>query len=260
MSYARLSKKTKCSERDEENHVSSVGLSEGLKGDIAEAIRAHSPIPEINIQLDLAEAYRVQHEITALRSPEGTDGIKAGVTAKAAQGYFGLEHALIASLYASSQHDAAASLPYVPGRKLECELAVIVDEHGTPKAIAPAIEIVLVQFARAEDMSASNLVVTNLGADKFIVGDFLNWAPSYEDASAHLSLNGETVNTAAMTDAIGGPEKSVPWMWNEALSRGFETSGDTLLLTGACGTVVPGERGFYKADFGALGNIEFEID
>ncbi|HAF68423.1 MAG TPA: hypothetical protein DCL16_04795, partial [Acidimicrobiaceae bacterium] len=109
---------------DEENHVSSVGLSEGVKNDIAEAIRVHSPIPEINIQLDLAEAYRVQHEITALRSPEGTDGIKAGVTAKAAQEYFGLEHALIASLYASSQHDAAASLPYVPGRKLECELAV----------------------------------------------------------------------------------------------------------------------------------------
>ncbi len=63
-----------------------------------------------------------------------------------------------------------------------------------------------------------------------------------------------------MSDAIGGPEKSVPWIWNEASSRGFETRGDTLLLTGACGAVVPGERGHYKADFGALGTIEFEID
>lgn len=258
-SYASSSKKTKCLVYDEENHLSGVGLSEELQGEIAEAIRTHSPIPEISATFDLGEAYRIQHEITSLRSPEGTDGIKAGVTAKAAQGYFGIDHALIASLYASSQHDAALNLPYLPGRKLECELAVIVDEHGTPKAIAPAIEIVLVQFARAEDMSASNLVVTNLGADKFIVGDFLDWAPSYEDASALLTLNGETVNTAVMSDAIGGPEKSVPWIWNEALSRGFETRGDTLLLTGACGTVVPGERGHYIADFGALGNIEFEI-
>jgi 2-keto-4-pentenoate hydratase len=237
-----------------------MAIPDTLKLAIANAIRNHAPIPEIDLVLDLDEAYSVQHEITSLCSSEGSGGIKAGVTAKAAQGFFGLDHALIASVYADSLHNHESSLSYVSGRKLECELAVIVDAHGTPKGIAPAIEIVLVQFSRSEDMSASNLVVTNLGADKYIVGEFLDWAPSYKNATAKLFLNGESVNTASMSDAIGGPESSVPWIWQEAKARRFETSGDTLILTGACGMVVSGERGHYYADFGSLGHLEFEID
>ena len=227
---------------------------------IAEAIATHKPIPEIDLSLELDDAYAMQHEITIRRSPEGTAGIKAGVTSHAAQNYFGLTHSLIGHLYVDSFHDHESSLPYIRGRKLECELAVIVDERGSPKAIAPAIEVVLVQFQRSSDISANNLVLTNLGADKYIIGDFLDWSPPYDDASAHLSFNGIPVNAANMSDAIGGPERSVPWIWQEANSRGYEFKGDTLFLTGACGTVIPADRGHYRADFGVLGRIEFEVD
>ena len=142
---------------------------------------------------------------------------------------------------------------------LECELAVVVDSFGNPDALAPAIEVVYVRFNRPEDMNAANLVLCNLGADAYIVGDFLPWAPPYDNVSVTLKRGAEVLNQASMTDALGGPEIAVPWIWQESIRRGFTPVADSLILTGACGNVVPAEAGHYEADFGALGTLRFEI-
>ena len=42
--------------------------------------------------------------------------------------------------------------------------------------------------------------------------------------------------------------------------EGLDAGEGTLLLTGACGQVVPGGGGFYRADYGPLGDIVFEIE
>jgi 2-keto-4-pentenoate hydratase len=62
-----------------------------------------------------------------------------------------------------------------------------------------------------------------------------------------------------MSDSLGGPETAVSWIVQEAEARGFSLGKETLLLTGACGKVVPAEVGEYNADFGPLGSIGFEI-
>ena len=233
--------------------------TEGLISSIARAIESRTQLPPIDVELTLSDAYGLQHQLTKQLSPEGRGGIKAGVTAPGAQKHFGVDHGLIGSLYGGSQLEDGCRLPFVRGRMLECELAVVTDRDGTPKAIAPAIEIVLVQFARPEDMTAANLVLSNLGADGYIVGEFQAWAPPYSEVSVELRRDDEVINQAAMSESLGGPEASVPWICQEAWSRGFAISADTLLLTGACGKVLPAEVGHYSADFGPLGQITFEI-
>ena len=233
--------------------------SEALLSTLAEAISSRTPLPAIEQSLTLDEAYRLQHQLTAKLCPDGAAGIKAGVTTAGAQKYFGVDQALIASLYPHTVLDDNCRVPFVSGRLLECEFAVTVDADGTPLSIAPAIELALAQFSRPDDMTAENLVLSNVGADGFILGAAQDWAPPYDEASVRLTREDELLNEVSMTDALGGPEHAVPWILEEANRRGFSLGADTLLLTGACGKVVPAEVGRYTADFGPFGQISFEI-
>ena len=226
---------------------------------LASAIATYAPLPEFNLQLSLEEAYALQHRVAALRSPEVTGGIKIGVTTQAAQTHFGLDHALLGTLYADGRLDSGAELEYLKGRSLESEFAVIIDAEGKPKAIAPAIEVVYVNFARPDDMTAPNLTASNLGADLFLVGEFMPWDSPHTDASVTLSCNAEVVNQASMNDALGGPTAAISWLTEEIDRRGFRLSGDTLIMMGACGSVIPARRGSYQADYGPMGSVAFSI-
>ena len=99
-----------------------------LVSGMACAIRAHEPLPEVNEQLELGEAYHLQHKVTALRTGDIPGGIKLGVTNPAAQSFFGLDHALLGSLYGDSRLESGATIPFLEGRGLETEFAVLVDE------------------------------------------------------------------------------------------------------------------------------------
>lgn len=237
-----------------------MSYSEQLIHGVAEAIRSHDALPAIDESCDLDDAYKSQHQTTMLRSPEGSGGIKLGVTTKAAQDFLKLDHALLGSLYADSRLESGCTIPFLEGRSLETEFAVIIDGSGHPKLIAPAIEIVCVKFSRPADMSASSLVLSNLGADLFLVGEFLPWESPHREASAILRHGDTVVNEASMNDALGGPAEALPWVYGEASARGYAIADETLIMMGACGSVVPAERGIYSADFGLMGKVSFTIE
>lgn len=227
--------------------------------ELAAAIATHKPLPEFPTGISLEEAYAIQHRVTEARAPGQSGAIKAGVTSPIAQKFLQLDHALLGSLYSDCRLSVGDKFSKIAGRAIECEVAVWVDDQGHPTSIAPAIEVVLVNFSNRADMNASNLVACNLGADLFIVGDPVPWKPDFNETTVSLSRDDETLNKAAMKDAIGGPETATQWMWQEAQKRGFTLGEETLFLTGACGTVVPAEVGNHTADFGLLGTIEFQI-
>ena len=182
-----------------------------------------------------------------------------GVTNPQAQAFFSIDHALLGSLYADARRAAGDTIPYIKGRSLETEFAVLVDGDGKPSAIAPAIEVVFVSFERQGDMSAPNLVFSNLGADLFLVGDFLPWDSRHQGVRATLSRDGEVVNEASMDDALGGPTQALPWIWGEMERRRYPIAGETLIMMGACGAVVPAEPGSYTADYGPMGSLVFTV-
>jgi 2-keto-4-pentenoate hydratase len=226
---------------------------------LSTAIRAHDPLPKFNRQLTLDDAYALQHSVTKCRAGNRVGGIKAGVTAAPMQDLLGLNHALIASLYADGEVEAGDTIKYLNGRKVECEFAAIVDDIGLPKAIAPAIEVVYVNFQRSSDLCAESLVASNLGADLYMLGDFAPWDDDFAELTVTLTCDGTVVNEAPMTDAFGGPRAGVRWMWREARKREFRLGHRTLMLLGACGKPVDAAPGKYRADFGVLGAVEFIV-
>ena len=227
---------------------------------LANAISSHSPLPAFEEKLSLNDAYEMQHELTKVLCQNGSGGIKAGVTATPIQQYFGLNHALIASLYPNSRYGADAKVPFIEGQGIELEVATLIDGEGRPKAIAPAIELVFVKFSNQEDMTASNLVASNLGADAYIIGDFVPWDDGFEDLKATLLCDGDKVSEANMNDAIGGAKPATEWMYREAIARGFACPEDTLFMTGACGPLVPSKPGAYELSIPELRALAFEIE
>lgn len=234
-------------------------MSDTFAENVALAIRNGAVLPHFEKELSLEAAYKLQHKVTSFRSPESIGGIKAGVTASAAQAFFGLEQALIASLYSDSFVDSGSTLPYVEGRLIESELALKIDSNGEPVAIAPAFEIVAVRFAESEQLTAPNLVACNLGADLYVVGDFVPWDDQYNDLSMSLSRGDETLNETSLSEALNGPKEGAKWIFHEAKARDFELRDDLIFMMGACGAVVPAEKGHYVGDYGNLGTVTLTI-
>jgi len=238
----------------------------GMKSDIADrlaqAIAQHAPLPVFPKALTLQEGYTLQQAVTQARTGGRIAGVKAGLTDPSIQALFGLDHALIGYLYADGALAPDCRLPHIPGRMLEVEAAVFVDEKGHPTAIAPAIEIVHLAFEVPTDMTPANLVACNLGADAFILGEPQPWTPELDTLAVTLSHDGKTVNQTDLSKALNGPAQAAAWMHGEICTRGltaFPTDEEALYLTGACGTVVAAEPGVYEADYGVLGQLRFEI-
>ncbi len=231
-----------------------------LERSIATAVAEGKPLPRLPENLSLDEAYQRQHLVTEFRSPGGIAGIKAGVTAKNVQAFLEIDEALIASLYEGTKLNSGVSLPFVEGRLIETEVALRIDASGHLLSIAPALEIVAVRFQDPSEMNAANLVMCNLGADLFVVGEFKPWDPAFDDLAVTLVKDGGLMNETNVNDALGGPGAGAKWVLNEANKRGFTVGDDTVFMMGACGKAMAVEPGHYFGDYGVLGNIELTVE
>jgi len=120
--------------------------------------------------------------------------------------------------------------------------------------------LVSLNFARETDMNATNLLAANLGAEFIVLGEFQPWRDEFDDLAISLLHNGNLVNSGAVNDALGGPSLSAELICSEARARGYDMTPNLILMTGACGQVVPAEKGKYEACFGALGSVHLEIE
>ena len=226
---------------------------------IASAILAGEQLPTFDATMTLDEAYGVQHDVLGLCAPEGLAGIKAGMTTSGSQSYFGIDKFLLGGICPETVQASGWELPFRAGRLIECEVAIRVDGDGRPIACAPALELVSLDFARETDMNAINLLAANLGAEFIVLGEFQPWKREFDRLPISLSHNDALVNSGDAQDALGGPFLSAGLISSEARARRFDLQPDPILMTGACGQVVPAEKGQYQADFGALGSVYLSI-
>ena len=231
-----------------------------LAARMADAIRSGGTLPHLPAGLDLDAAYALQKEVVAAVAGGAIAGIKAGMTTASARQRFGLEHALIGSLYAAGRLDSGATFASAPGKVLECEVGLIVDASGSPRAVAPVVEVPRIAFAVPEDATAANFAACNIAADRFIVGAAQPPDAADGDIRITLSRDGDTVASGAASEAFGGPRQALDWMLGEAARRQLALADGMLLITGACGGVHDALPGRYAADYGRLGRIEFVVE
>lgn len=230
-----------------------------LAQQIAEAILTHQPLPVFPEGLSLANGYELQREVASLVAPEGFKGIKAGVTSEPLQTIFGIDHALVGRLYRRGHVESGATLPFIEKQLIECEIGITIDAQGQPVSAGPALEFAFAAFSMPTDATAPNLTAGNVAADKFLTGEQQPWRESYDDIIIRFYRNEELINEAPITESLGGPANAVTWIVREARRHNFDIPDNTLLMTGACGQVIPSAPGAYRADYGDLGEINFTI-
>ena len=231
-----------------------------LAPSIASAILAGEQLPTFDATMTLDEAYGVQHDVLGLCAPEGLAGIKAGMTTSDSQSFFGIDKFLLGGVCPETVQASGWVVPFRAGRLIECEVALRVDGGGRPIACAPALELVSLDFMREMDISATNLLAANLGAEFIVLGEFQPWKKEFDDLSISLLHNGMPASSGEAKDALGGPSSSAGLICSEARAQGYDWTPDLILMTGACGQVVAAKKGKYEAGFGALGSVLLEIE
>ena len=234
---------------------------QSLAKDIATAIREHAPLPTPPSGMDFESAYKMQQSIAELVSPTGFAGIKAGMTSLPLQKNFGIDHPLLGRLYEAGRLANGALLPFIEGQILECEIGIILNEQLQPAAAALTVEFAFLKFANAVDTTAINLVASNVATDAFLAGEQHRWEnrENWSDTTVRLYRDDELINEADILDSMGGPAKALDWIRPEAARFAIPLTAGDLVMTGACGKVVPALPGVYRVICGALGELGFTI-
>lgn len=127
--------------------------------------------------------------------------------------------------------------------------------------IAPVIELPDLVVAGGEAPTPRDLIATNVGAKRFLVG--AGRAPSLNDPNRiHLDLyrEGEAV-TSADARTVGGDQwRALLWLVNRTVATGWAIEPGQLLLTGPIGKPAALQVGLYVADFGPFARLEFNVE
>lgn len=242
--------------------ISSDGASQFTQDDVgvlAKAIEDHRALPVMPKNLDLEQAYQMQHQLTHLINGEQPFGLKAGLTSPGIQKHFGLSCGVIGSLYNKGKLNSGCQILAVPGVLFEFEIGVIIDANGNPKSVLPVIEVVFLKYSEAEDLTASNIIAANVGADRIICGETSAWEKRYESTNIIAKKDGKEVAKASISDSMGGVMSGSQWFVEEAAKHHFPIKEDMLLILGTCGAPIAADVGSYTVDYGDLGLVTVEV-
>ncbi len=127
--------------------------------------------------------------------------------------------------------------------------------------IAPAIELPDLNYERADELNALDIVASNVAAAHFIVGNFAS--PTVRDANrlqATLTCAGQPLNEAHGRDSMGDQWTAALWLVNKLIEQGWKLEPGQILLTGALGNIVKASAGDCVAHFGDWGTLNVRLE
>ena len=245
---------------------------------LVESHRQRRPIPVLSQRdsaLSVSRAYAVQKAFVQRRlAADKIAGFKFGLTSSGAQRKFGIDMPLSGVLLASGKRTGSPTIDLSTFGKLmiETEIGFVVGEAiGKPlsgtsdlrsaiRGVAPVIELPDLGFADMQKLKGVDIIAANVCAAQFIVGKETALAGIDLDAVAvTLSRNGEIANRGLGAEALGDQWGAARRLANTIVQQGWQIEPGHVLITGALGKMVPGEKGDYVAVYGTLGEIRFHV-
>ncbi len=248
----------------------------------AAALSGGHALPQFSVEFPTAAAAHaeiVQTHYVARRLADGETlaGIKGAVVGAGGQQMFGIEGPLSAVLFTSGWHDSAEQPVLIPVQEgaapgVETELGVILSESihkeladvdalkACVEAVVPVIELPAGRHDWKEKPKAVDLIAANVDSDHYIVGKHHTDLSLDLDALPIRLIEGDEVRN----ETTGGDARNGQW-WNFlrqvnwAVRQGYELQPGNLVITGALGKIHKADSGSFRAEFGELGMIEFEL-
>lgn len=230
---------------------------------------------ELEPNLTLSEAYGIQRVfVSKLLEGDRIAGFKAGVTNEPAQAKLELEEPLAGVLLGSMDLSGQLRADKDDYRllKLEVEVAFMVGKTinkplkniGELKSrilsVRPAIELPDSGFSKKIKFTGKDVAAANVAAAGFILGASRGFeGMDLESLNVVLTRDDETVIEGVGSETMGSPWNAALWLVNSMVKQGYKLEPGQVLMTGALGGAKVAEPGVYRADFGELGRIMFEI-
>lgn len=202
-------------------------------------------------------------------------GYKAGLTSKAGQSKFKVSEPLHGVLFESGRLKFAQAISLSNYQKLmlELELGFVLNSQinkplvsiselkAKVAAIMPVIELPDLRFKDLSKITGLDLIAQNVAANGFITGAPIEqWQTmDINQLTAKLFADQQLVVEGQGADASGDQWQALLWLINQRVKLGDTIEPGQLLITGALGKMIPAKIAQYKAEFGALGVLEFSI-
>ena len=202
-------------------------------------------------------------------------GYKAALTAPQAQQAMGSTHPVVGVLFGGGERlaqrpvstDRPVMLETELGFRLHQGLATTQTEQNVGaciRSVTPMIELAAPNLEQRP--SAIDLVASNSATYAFISGTAVDaeWQdpsarPNLDRVSIGLFQDGNILHAESAGSIMQGQWHALTWLLNEVMRLGYPLATDHLLMTGSIGALHPGKPGDYRAEYGALGNIEFTL-
>ena len=219
------------------------------------------------------QAYDIQHQMVTARLAGAVPvGFKAGLTSLAAQQRFSVSEPVAGVLMPGGRVDSPVKLSGFKHPMMELELGFVMASPITAPvrdvsalsalvaAVFPVIELPDLAFADIGSLSGIDIVASNVASHSWLQGDARS--PALFDLNAipvTLSRNDVLLLSSRSDDVMGSQWLALQWLINRTLANGWTLEAGQLLITGAIGRMLPAEPGTYRADFGPLGSVVYEM-
>lgn len=225
---------------------------------------------EFSYELDVPEAYRVQHAGMTLRRQRGeaAAGLKMGFTSKAKMRQMGVDSVIAGHLTEPMRVPDGGVLDLSglihPRIELEVAFRMSVDvDFSDPRcdpsdhieSVAVAMEVIDSRFA-GFGFDLGKVIADNTSAAAFVIGPWLAW--DHRDLSnlaAELDINGHPVQVSSTAAILGQPLRALSELRTLAREHGLVLRAGDTVLAGAATEAVPLAAGVVEGRIAGLGRV-----
>jgi len=232
-----------------------------------------TPVRDLIGATDVAAAYAVQEQVTALRLSAGATvvGHKIGLTSPAVQEQLGVDRPDFGLLFDGMGYAAGAEVPIerLLQPKVEAEIAFVLGEdlvegpldvEQVRGAVAHAVAALEIVDSRISDwdITFGDTVADNASSGLYVLGDEQVPLTDFEpvEAQMEMSIDDEVVSTGNGSACLGDPLAALAWLARTAREVGTPLRAGQVVLSGALGPMRPVQAGQQvRAEITGLGSV-----
>lgn len=204
-------------------------------------------------------------------------GFKAGLTSNAGQQRFKVSgpvygvlfnHGLKSSddpvkLSAAFKLMLETEIGFITNQSIDSPLHSVHQLQSLIESIVPVIELPDLAFADVKKVTGKDIIATNVASHQYIVGEAVRMPVDFSlnqlVIQLHINDSNSPILTGKGSDASGDQWMALLELINHQIKSGYKIRPGQLFITGALGKMIPASIGEYHANFGPLGQIQFEV-
>lgn len=238
-----------------------------------DAQRGGKAVAQLDAELELGQAYEVQHALISRRLARGEClvGTKLGFTSKAKMAQMGVSEIIVGQLTDAMTISNAGTVPlarFIHARvepEVVFRLARDVDTRDPDVDIVHCVDAVAVGLefidSRYRDFkfNLADVVADNTSASAYVVGA---WQPLPDDLGSlpvRLTIAGEPAEAGSTEALLGHPLNALRELLPMARKYDFPLTAGQVILAGAATAAAPLRPGRVHADIAKLGEVSVQI-